>query len=175
MPEQDKASQRRGTESGDRRIQTQVRRFPIAVESDRSIRRRRARHGASRARDALDDATDLKRLLKGAGVLEYHILAARTCRRKGDLRDEVCRAASHADGPRVHAGDEARWYEVDQRADPTRCIRLTTRRNMCSATSRPTPDGKPRSLDNHTDKPWHLTDATRQCGNDGRARRRVQF
>ena len=59
---------------------------------------------------SIDDAGELKRLLRGSGVLEFHILAE-------DLPTaEYQRMAEQLknDGPRPQAGDTARWFEVDK-------------------------------------------------------------
>jgi SecD/SecF fusion protein len=62
---------------------------------------------------SLDDASDLKRLLRGSGVLEFFILV-----------DEVTSAEAQAmiqrlqqRGPVVQAGDTMRWLEVDKQGD----------------------------------------------------------
>jgi SecD/SecF fusion protein len=61
------------------------------------------------SRGSLDDVTDLKRKLKGAGVLEFHMLA--TDLPPADYQKMVQRLQT--DGPRVEAGDTTRWFEVD--------------------------------------------------------------
>jgi SecD/SecF fusion protein len=60
-------------------------------------------------RGSVGSAADLKRLLKGSGVLEFHILVT-------DLGTPEARAMVERlqkSGPRVQAGDTMRWYEVD--------------------------------------------------------------
>jgi SecD/SecF fusion protein len=59
---------------------------------------------------SIDDAAELKRLLTGSGVLEYHILAS-------DLSDaEYQRMVQRldTDGPQPQAGDTVRWYEAER-------------------------------------------------------------
>jgi SecD/SecF fusion protein len=64
-------------------------------------------------RSSLDDAADLKRLLKGSGVLEYHIVAY-------DVNDPLYhqmydRMKPGGKGPGAQPGDNTyRWYEVDR-------------------------------------------------------------
>ncbi|HTL27612.1 MAG TPA: protein translocase subunit SecD, partial [Tepidisphaeraceae bacterium] len=70
-------------------------------------------------RSSIDDATDLKRLLKGSGVLEFHILAVPPHQAAGkqvsnisedDYRAMVDRLQKQ--GPQVGANDQLRWFEV---------------------------------------------------------------
>jgi SecD/SecF fusion protein len=116
------------------------------------------------AKGSLDDATDLKRLLKGAGVLEYHILAAPPM--YADAPAEMPPAEYskyverlHADGPRLHAGDEAKWFEVDKNQKVGREETFGNKHYVLGYIT-PYPDGKPRALDQHMPKPWHLVDAS---------------
>ncbi|HEV2292901.1 MAG TPA: protein translocase subunit SecD [Tepidisphaeraceae bacterium] len=58
----------------------------------------------------LDDASDLKRLLRGSGVLEFYILVT-------DLSSPQAQAMIErlqTRGPIVQAGDEMRWLEVEK-------------------------------------------------------------
>lgn len=67
---------------------------------------------------SIDDAADLKRLLRGSGVLEFHIMAMPPGAGRGDVQtvsmqeyeQMVTRLA--AEGPTVKAGDQLRWFEV---------------------------------------------------------------
>ncbi len=64
----------------------------------------------AKVKDSLDDAEDLKRMLRGSGVLEFHIVV------EPQVDSEEYRkmtARLQADGPRVEAGDQTRWYLVD--------------------------------------------------------------
>jgi SecD/SecF fusion protein len=71
----------------------------------------------------LEDPSDLKRLLRGAGVLEFRILADRDMSSPGqlltslDLSDKEKEIATYVDdlqkyGPRFQAGRRFRWFEV---------------------------------------------------------------
>jgi SecD/SecF fusion protein len=68
-------------------------------------------------RSSLDDAADLKRLLKGSGVLEFHIEAFdRTDPKYLEMLD---RMKPGGKGPAPEPGDDTyRWYPLD-RYDPT--------------------------------------------------------
>lgn len=61
-------------------------------------------------RAQLDDAGDIKRLLRGSGVLEFHILVGKDELQSPDARTMIERLAER--GPRVEAGDTMHWYEV---------------------------------------------------------------
>jgi SecD/SecF fusion protein len=67
-------------------------------------------------RDKLDDTTDLKRKLRGSGVLEFHILVQR-----GEASDKVAtmldRLKPDGVGPGLRAGDEMRWFVIDPNSD----------------------------------------------------------
>jgi SecD/SecF fusion protein len=61
-------------------------------------------------KNSIDDASELKRLLRGSGVLEFHILAE-------DLPNQQYQAMVQRlqkKGPRFEPGDTVRWYEVDK-------------------------------------------------------------
>lgn len=111
----------------------------------------------------LDDATDLKRLLKGAGVLEYHILCAGTMA-NADYSKYL--ASLESDGPHVRAGDEAKWFEVDKDQKVGRTETYGKKQYVLGYIV-PGPDGKPRSLDSHAERPWHLTDADAEREQNG--------
>jgi SecD/SecF fusion protein len=64
----------------------------------------------SEVKDSLDDAASLKRLLRGSGVLEFHILA-------NDLPAQEVQAMEQRlekKGPRPEPNDTVRWYPVDR-------------------------------------------------------------
>jgi len=66
-----------------------------------------------KTRSALDDTTDLKRMLRGSGVLEYHILA-----QPGEVpQDQIAamedRLKPDGPGPVLQGGDTMHWYVVD--------------------------------------------------------------
>src|SRR5258706_10582650 len=58
---------------------------------------------------SLDDVEDLKRMLRGSGVLEFHILVIDL--QSSEARDMIARLK--ANGPAPKAGDTMRWYVVD--------------------------------------------------------------
>ncbi|MGN6725463.1 MAG: protein translocase subunit SecD [Tepidisphaeraceae bacterium] len=69
----------------------------------------KARDAYMKVRDSLDDAQDLKRKLKGSGVLSFHILV--------DPSDPIYNEMAQrlkAEGPRSHPGDVARWFEASR-------------------------------------------------------------
>jgi SecD/SecF fusion protein len=58
-------------------------------------------------KSSLDDSSDLKRLLKGSGVLEFHILI-------GAADRDVANTMMQRTSPSQQAGDTARWYRVER-------------------------------------------------------------
>jgi len=60
-------------------------------------------------KDTIGSAADLKRMLKGSGVLEFHILAQPDISPE-EFQQYVKRLQTK--GPAVQAGDKYRWYEV---------------------------------------------------------------
>lgn len=74
----------------------------------------------SQVKDSIDDAAELKRLLKGSGVIEFHILAESPDVPFQQYQEMVDRLLKR--GPRVQAGDPYRWYEVDRSAEVTRQV-----------------------------------------------------
>ncbi|HNO77531.1 MAG TPA: protein translocase subunit SecD [Phycisphaerae bacterium] len=73
-------------------------------------------------RGSLEDSTDLKRLLRGAGVLEFRILAERDPSnpsmladpRNASMKEPISKYTEQLRkrGPRPKAGDNYEWYEV---------------------------------------------------------------
>lgn len=61
---------------------------------------------------AIDSAADLKRLLRGSGVLEFHIVPRSPQTEVPNYADWHRRLL--ADGPRYKPGDNYRWFEVDR-------------------------------------------------------------
>ena len=61
-----------------------------------------------KTRGALDDTTDLKRMLRGSGVLEYHILV-----QPGEVPQD----------------QSPRWKTASSRMAPARCFKAATRRD----------------------------------------------
>ncbi len=127
-----------------------------------------AANAQAKLKNAIDDTEDLKRMLRGSGVLEFHIVVDD---RDPDLttadRAEISRMRQRlqSEGPRVEANDRMRWYQVDK---PEATHTPTTLYN-----------GKPyallwvtpeKSLDHRVGQPaWALTDASRGAGEKGDA------
>ncbi|MGH7176602.1 MAG: SecDF P1 head subdomain-containing protein, partial [Tepidisphaeraceae bacterium] len=64
----------------------------------------------SKLKGSIDDATELKRLLRGSGVLEFHILAT-------DIPPDLYKLMAdrlQKDGPQVRATDEVKWFLLDK-------------------------------------------------------------
>ena len=65
---------------------------------------------------SLEDANELKRLLKGSGVLEFRIMVSyNPVNPPQPVREMIDRLLKR--GPVVQAGDEMRWYQVDRPED----------------------------------------------------------
>jgi SecD/SecF fusion protein len=62
-----------------------------------------------KVKDSIDSAASLKRLLRGSGMLEFHILADPSEPGYGAMVDRL-----QSQGPAVQAGDQMRWFEIDQ-------------------------------------------------------------
>jgi SecD/SecF fusion protein len=68
-------------------------------------------------RGQLDDASDLKRLVSGSGVLSFHILVEGEDLESGMARAMRERLMPGGRGTSVQAGDEMRWFAVDRPSD----------------------------------------------------------
>jgi SecD/SecF fusion protein len=66
---------------------------------------------------AVTGAADLKRLLQGSGVLEFHILADRITASDADLQAMFNRLKPGDKGPLPQPGDSIRWMETDKREE----------------------------------------------------------
>ena len=64
----------------------------------------------SEVKASLEDPEDLQRLLRGQGVLEFHVLATPSASNPDQFADYIKRLEE--DGPRVRQGDEYAWYEI---------------------------------------------------------------
>jgi SecD/SecF fusion protein len=65
----------------------------------------------AKLRGTIDDAADLKRLLRGSGVLEFHILPTpEEMRSLPEVATMIQRLQER--GPRVEGGDTLKWFEV---------------------------------------------------------------
>jgi SecD/SecF fusion protein len=63
---------------------------------------------------AVTGADDLKRLLQGSGVLEFHIFADQIAANSADLQAMYARMEPGGKGPLPQPGDKIRWMEVDR-------------------------------------------------------------
>jgi SecD/SecF fusion protein len=68
----------------------------------------------SGVKNAITGAEDLKRLLQGSGVLEFHILAESSTASPADLQVMMQRLEPGGKGPLPQPGDSIRWMEVDK-------------------------------------------------------------
>jgi SecD/SecF fusion protein len=112
----------------------------------------------AKVKDTIDDAASLKRLLRGSGVLEFHILV--------DPSDpEYSRMVQRllSDGPRVRAGDRTQWYEADRPSDfPAQSVEYGGKRYVLAWT---TPD---KSMTNPPgQKSWALESAQQARDENG--------
>ncbi|HEV8292331.1 MAG TPA: protein translocase subunit SecD, partial [Tepidisphaeraceae bacterium] len=67
----------------------------------------------AKVKGSVDDAEDLKRLLRGSGVLEFHILVTDYSSTGEGLTARAMIDRLHKEGPVVRPGDTMRWYEAD--------------------------------------------------------------
>ncbi len=113
-----------------------------------------------KVRNLIDDAADLKRLLRGSGVLEFHILVDPTDPQYAQMAERLQRQ-----GPAVVAGDTARWFPVD---DPKRFEGTTETFNDERYVLAWITDD--RSMDNRPGRlPWGLARAGRDVSEFGGA------
>jgi SecD/SecF fusion protein len=116
-------------------------------------------------RGALDDTTDLKRMLRGSGVLEYHILV-----QPGEVpQDQITtmedRLKPDGPGPVLQGGDTTRWFEVDPKGFKGGGHILGTYHNRTYVLAWITPD---KSLDHREgQKQWALTGAAPSQSQNG--------
>lgn len=73
-----------------------------------------AKNAVAKGGGELESAADLKKLLSGAGVLEFHILPEPSDPDLGAGGIEAWVQRLQTDGPRVKAGDKYRWFEVER-------------------------------------------------------------
>ena len=77
----------------------------------------------SKERSGLDDPADLQRLLRGAGVLEFRLLAEPNVQNPKQF--DIYREQLAERGPRVGSGDEYGWFELEK---PASFLHLTGQR-----------------------------------------------
>ncbi len=107
-----------------------------------------------KVKGTIDDANELKRMLRGSGVLEFHILVSpdEMAREKYDSLVERLQR----DGPRMPPGEDVKWYEVDNPAEfKNQSVKTEDGKSYVMAWV--TPD---KSLDNRSNREaWHLQSA----------------
>ena len=117
-------------------------------------------------KDSIDDAGQLKQLLRGSGVLEFHIMA-------DDLPASI-RAAMvqrlHDKGPRIEAGDTVKWFQVDRAGEASR---TESWNGKFYALAYITPDKE--MVNGPGSKPWALEFARRGTDRNGAADVEFQF
>ena len=114
-----------------------------------------------KVKDTIDDAAELKRQLRGSGVLEFHILANDIS--TPELQKMVDRLKKR--GPRIEAGDTMRWFQVE-RPNELPGANVQEYNGKYYALAYITPE---KSLDSRTEKKWVLRDAKPEFQEGGRA------
>ena len=111
----------------------------------------------ARVRDLVDNVADLKRKLKGAGVLSFHIVAEDLP--AAERAEYEQRLASQ--GPRARAGDRAVWVEVDRPEEYQGQTREYAGKHYLLVYNAPDVNSEnPKVMDNRQGvKPWHLKQA----------------
>ena len=79
----------------------------------------RAWEAYSGVKAQLDDAGELKRLLRGSGVLQFHILVDENEMMTSDARTMLERLKPDGKGAAPQANDTMRWFEVDRPSEMT--------------------------------------------------------
>ena len=74
-----------------------------------------ARDGVAKLGNNLDSSDELKRLLRGSGVLSFHILASDL----SSAERQQWTQRLKTNGPRPQAGDDKRWFEVGRPGEAT--------------------------------------------------------
>ena len=117
----------------------------------------------AQVRNEIDDVADLKRKLRGAGVLEFHILAVDA----SPAQVEEMTRRLQAEGPRAKAGDELKWFEVEERERGKMAGPTAEYNGKAYALAWITPD---RSMDHRAGSPqWGLRGARQGAGTMGEA------
>lgn len=119
-----------------------------------------------KTRGSLDDTTDLKRMLRGSGVLEYHILVQPGEAPEQELTAMEDRLKPDGPGPVLQGGDTMRWFQVDHPKEVLgRGYLVGSYRGRTYVLAWITPD---KSLDHREgQKPWALTSAQPQQDQTG--------
>jgi SecD/SecF fusion protein len=120
----------------------------------------------SKVKNSLDSSEDIKRLLHGSGVLEFHIVVQRNDLDAGGQAEYLKMLHRlEAEGPRVEAGDTMRWYEVDKPDNvKTGMVPYNGKYYVLLWTT------LDKTLDHRIGQPqWELKDASRGSGQNGEA------
>ena len=119
-----------------------------------------------KTRSALDDTTDLKRMLRGSGVLEYHILVEPGDAPAQEIARMEDRLKPDGPGPVLQGGDTLRWFQADHPEEVLgRGYIVNDYRGRTYVLAWITPD---KSLDHREgQKPWALTGAQPQQDQNG--------
>jgi SecD/SecF fusion protein len=89
--------------------------FPVRLAAlDRYVN---AFDAYEKVRSTLDDTTDLKRMLQGSGVLEYHILVQGSDAPPAQVNAMEDRLKPDGPGPALQGGDTMRWFQVDRASE----------------------------------------------------------
>lgn len=111
-----------------------------------------------KSKASLDDTTDLKRMLRGSGVLEYHILVQPDAEDISQIQAMRERLKPDGPGPIIQGGDTMRWFLVDPKGFHGQGYIVDTYRNKTYVLGWITPD---KSLDHREgQKQWALTGAS---------------
>lgn len=92
-------------------VKTQANDFPARAKAIDAFERSYLAY--AQVKNSIDDAAELKRLLRGSGVLEFHILVDDYTSPEAQVMIQRLERT----GPVVQAGDTMRWYQVDHPDD----------------------------------------------------------
>jgi SecD/SecF fusion protein len=118
-----------------------------------------------KSRATLDDTTDLKRMLRGSGVLEYHILVQPEAQGMSQIQSMEDRLKPDGPGPVVQGGDTMRWFLIDPKGFKGQGYVVQSYRNKSYVLGWITAD---KSLDHREgQKQWALTGASPEQDQNG--------
>ncbi|MEA2735473.1 MAG: SecD/SecF fusion protein [Humisphaera sp.] len=128
--------------------------FPARLEALERFAKAHAEYQA--VKGSLDDAGELKRLLQGSGVLEFHIIVEYEQHSPPpDVKAMIDRLLER--GPVVQAADTMRWYQLD-RPEEMRDVAVTDRNGQAWVLAYTDPA---HSMANRAGQPhWELARAT---------------
>ncbi len=122
--------------------------------------------GYNKVKGTLDDAADLKRLLRGSGVLEFHILVPLS-NPSPEVKAMIDRLQKH--GPAMQSGDTMRWVQLDK-PDELRGETMTYNDKQWALID----ITKEKSMTKQMSPPWALIDA-RPFTDPSSGERKVSF